>query len=112
MSTSKPDFVLKVGDRLPELQAQLINKKTRKPVADITTATVTARIKLKGTSTWVTITAVTVVDGPKAIVNIAWEAGNTATAGDYDLEFKITFPDTRVMSVPNEGCLLLRISDC
>jgi hypothetical protein len=111
MST-KPDFVLKVDDRLPELQAQLVNKKTRKPVADLTGTVVTFRFKLRGTSTWTSITPVTIVDGPKAIVSVAWGVGDTATAGDYDMEFKITFADTRVMSVPNEGCLLLRISDC
>ena len=109
---SKPDFTLKVGDRLPELQAQLVNKKTRKPVADLTGTVVLFRFKLKGTAVWTSISPVTIVDGPKAIVSVAWEAGNTATAGDYDMEFKITFADTRVMSVPNEGCLLLRISDC
>ena len=107
----KPDYALKVGDTLPKLEAQLINKKTGKPIGDLTGATVVFRFKLPSAAVWTTITTVAILNAAKAIVEVTWVGADTATAGDFDMEFKVTFP-TGVMSVPNVGCLLLRISDC
>jgi hypothetical protein len=107
----KPDFSLKVGDRLPKLEAQLINKKTGKPIGDLTGSTVVFRYKLQSATTWETIAAVAILNAAKAIVEVTWGATDTDTPGDYDMEFQVAFP-TGQMSVPNVGCLLLRIGQC
>jgi hypothetical protein len=108
---SNPDFTLKVDDTLPKLEAQLVNKKTQKPIGDLTGATVVFRYKLQGTSTWTEILTVAIINAAKAIVEVTWAPTDTDTPGDYDVEFKVDFPTGR-MSVPNVGCLLLLIADC
>jgi hypothetical protein len=109
--SQKPDYVLKVGDTLPKLEATLINKKTGQPIGDITSATVVFRYKVRGTAAWVSLNTVAILNGPKAIVEVTWSPGDTSTVGDYDMEFVVTFP-AGVMTVPNVRCLLLRISEC
>lgn len=39
------------------------------------------------------------------LISYEWDAGETDTAGVFDGEFQVTFPDATVQSFPNDGYL-------
>jgi len=51
----------------------------------------------------------TIVDAEQGLVRVDWEAGDTSVAGTMKCEFKITFTDGKVLSVPNNGYFLIHI---
>lgn len=53
----------------------------------------------------------TITDAVNGTVQYAWQAGDTDTAGDYDVEFEITWNDGGVETVPNDSYLTVRIVD-
>jgi hypothetical protein len=60
-----------------------------------------------------------VVDSPAAIitatgtptVEYVWQASDTATAGLYEAEFRVTYADSRIETFPNVGFIAVRISE-
>ena len=45
----------------------------------------------------------TLTDAPNGKVTVAWQAGDTDKSGSFRAEFEITYPDTKKMTVPNDG---------
>lgn len=97
------DLTLKRHDTWPPLKAALeqTNESGGKEAINLTGA---IKVKL------IMKAGATVVEGTCAIVSAAagtleytWAAGDTATAGTYEVEFEIEWTSTHFQSVPNEG---------
>lgn len=102
------EFNIKVGDRLPVLEAQLLDG-NGEPV-DLTTATTVAfRMRAQGSDTPLFTTNCVIISPADGQVEYRWAAGNTATAGPYDGEFVVTWNDTRVQTIPNAGSIKVRV---
>ncbi len=92
------DFTIKANDRLPVLDAVLSNLSG---AINLTTAT---QVRLIMKSPAFTVTGLcTVVDAATGAVRYTWAAGDTANAGDYQLEFEITWPGPKLETVPNDS---------
>lgn len=52
----------------------------------------------------------TVVDGANGKVKYDWADGDTDTAGTYQAEFRITFQDDSVLTVPNDDYITVEVT--
>lgn len=93
------DVTIKQHDNFPYLQATL--KSNGAPI-DLTTA---VSIKFIAKATGGTITGTcTIVGSPTAgVVQYQWGAGDTTLVTDYQVEFEITWPTSKVQTVPNDS---------
>jgi hypothetical protein len=44
-------------------------------------------------------------------VEYSWQAGDTATAGLFEAEFRVTYAGGRIETFPNDGFIAVRISE-
>jgi hypothetical protein len=106
------DFHLKVSDRLPVLEATLMDSQ-RRPI-DVSTATdIKFKMRRSKSDTWIIITATKIDDGTEALrgrVDVPWGASDTDESGTYKGLFKVTLAGL-VLSVPNSGCKSISIED-
>jgi hypothetical protein len=49
-------------------------------------------------------------EGKQALV-YAWEASDTAVAGQYEAEFRLTYPDGSIVTLPTEGFVTVLVSE-
>jgi hypothetical protein len=104
----EPDFFLTVGDRQPVIQATLLDPNAN-PI-DLNGATVAfSMATANGATEGLGGPAAIIGDPTKAVVQYAWDAGDTLTQGDYDAEWIVTFSDGRQMTFPNDRSLRIRI---
>jgi len=102
-------FYIKQGDTSPAILKQFLDASGTK--ANLTGATVKFSMAMVGgvvvinkatatvfVGTLPSGTAVTAADG---WMRYAWLAGNTATAGEANAEFEVTFGDGTIETVPN-----------
>jgi len=68
---------------------------------DLTDVTVVLVIRLKNQTTGAVRRDVTMVDASTGKVEYQLVAEDTATSGEYYLEFEVTFLDNTVLSIPN-----------
>lgn len=47
----------------------------------------------------------------KGKVTYPWVAADVDTPGDYEAEFKVTFPDTKIQRFPTNGYVIVRVTD-
>ena len=100
---SDPRFNIKQGNQLPTLRVQCLDG-DGVPV-DLTTAagqTFSMRHSETGVVK-VSAAACTVVSSTGGIVDYAWAAGDTDTAGDYEGDVTITFPASKASTFPGAG---------
>jgi hypothetical protein len=93
-----PVFYIKRGDTAPDLEV-FLRDADNQPVA-IGGATVRFIMAPVGGGAFIN-RLVTIVDPAAARVKNVWQAGDTATAGDYVAEFQVTFAGGAVQSFPN-----------
>ena len=95
-------FTIGQGDTRPDLISDLTNEQTG-AVIDLTGATVTFSMTLlEATTPTIDAQACTVLDEANGQVQYRFTTTDTATAGDYDAEFEITFADGGIETVPND----------
>jgi len=104
-----PDIALKRNDRLPVLRATLKN-----PDGSAVNLAGTSQrflMRLPG-ATAAKVTGVpTVVDASNGIVQYAWAAADTDTAGTFQAEIEVTFAGGLIQTYPNNGYLSVAIID-
>jgi len=88
----------KQGDTYPPIEATLENKDGT--AINLTGATVAFHTKRAGTV--VTNAAATVTDATGGEVSYTLVAADTAAAGEYEIEWEITFSDGSTQSVPTD----------
>lgn len=97
-----PVFSIKAGDTKPWMSATLQDAH-RRPI-DLTGASIEFHMRPKVVGSDGELTAdAEIVDELKGSVQYQWADGDTDVPGPYDAEFKITFPDGSVESVPNDS---------
>lgn len=103
---SSPAFFLKVGDRLPPIEAILLD--AGGVAVDLTGATVDFVYRKVGETTGVVRTA-TVVDAQTGKVKYDFVAADTTAAGLLDAEWQVTFTGGKKSTFPNHKHLRLQI---
>lgn len=99
------DFTIKRGDNFPYLNATLTDQNG--PI-NLTNAVSVKFIMKMTTGTAVTGTA-TIVSAAAGTVQYQWGASDTNLVGEYNAEFEITWPSTKVETVPNSGYFTVSI---
>lgn len=101
------DFMIKRGDTLPEFERTLTDASG---AVDLSGASVAFRMASRDSGTTVVDRSATIVSASTGIVKYAWQAGDTATAGTYSAEFRVTFGDGRILTFPNVGTMSVEIA--
>lgn len=107
-------FSIKNGDTAPAYVVDLQEDVDTTPVAiDLTDASsVTLKMRTTGTTGAPDLTAaMDVTTAASGRCTYEWQAGDTATAGTYDVEFEIAWSDGTVETVPNSGYLTIIVTD-
>ena len=60
-----------------------------------------ARFHMKSRAGTMVVDAAAVVSDADGILQYLWDAADTATAGNYDAEFEVTYGDSTVETFPN-----------
>ena len=106
---SSPRFVLKAGDTLPVIRAQIVSTFG---AANLTDAVVTFRWWPAGCGCVapevVYEAEATIEDAPKGIVSYAWVAGDTDVPGTYACEWVVE-QDGKQFTAPNDSAVELLI---
>ena len=108
------DWVMKQNDTWPPLgdaTTPVILKDDTGAAINLTGATVKLFIrKADGTGTPLS-RSMTIVNAAAGTVRYDWIAADTATVGDWNFEFQITFGDGKIATVPTVGYYSLQIVD-
>lgn len=95
-------FVIKQGDTLPALRAQLLGPDDQ-PI-DLSVATVEFRMGNH-------VSAAAVIEDPtQGRVRYDWRPGDTNVPGTHYAEFVVTFLGGATQRVPNDGYVLVQIT--
>ena len=110
---SSSSFTIKQNDTLPVLGRRFIDDTGT--VIDLSAAsTVTFRMRRWG-STTLKIEAPAIIVDPLPVVNTddqveyRWITGDTDITGNYEAEFEITFANGKILTVPNDGSMLVSV---
>jgi hypothetical protein len=95
-------FYIKQNDTRPSLYAQLLQDGS---VVDLTGCTVL--FGLRGMDAKEAV----ITDAATGNVRYDWEAEDTATTGNYQAEFEVTFADATVETFPNNDYLTIVIME-
>lgn len=99
-------FRIKRGDLLPELNGTCQDDNG---IVDLTNAvSVRFLMGLPGVTTNKVAAAAAFVSKPAGTVKYTWAGTDTDTVGDYDGEFEVTWPGSKLETFPNRG--FIRIS--
>ena len=99
MSVTK--FYIKQNDTAPAITATLYENSV---AVDLTGATVKFHMGS------IVDAAATVVSASEGKVKYQWQATDTATVGEYNAEFEVTFSDGTIETFPNDGFLRIIIT--
>ena len=89
------DFQIRKGDRLPTLTATLLDA-----AGPINLTGTTVAFKAKSGATLIS-GAATITDAVAGKVEYAWGANDTSIVGAYLAKFEVTYPGSKLLSVPN-----------
>jgi hypothetical protein len=100
-------FVIKQGDTSPDFVADL--KHPDKSAVTLTGATVKFHMRSSRRGSTPIVGNASIVDPLAGRVKYEWAASDTASTGDYEVEFEVTFADGKIETYPNEGYLEVSI---
>lgn len=106
MTTPPWDFITKRNDTEPPISGVV---KNRAGVVDLSGATVRFHMRDAASVSVVDAEADIVGDPAEGIVSYSWQAADTADVGFFSAEFEITFAAGRIMSVPKDRQLKVKI---
>jgi hypothetical protein len=106
MGTCQVDFYLKKGDRLPVMQASLMDSRSR-PIV-IADTTVKFNFKCRKTGMRYSRDAI-ITDALNGVVEYRWTDEDTIVDGFYDAEFVVTYHGGYQMTFPNDRYLVIEI---
>lgn len=92
------EFLIKRNDTGPLLEVQLLDAK-KTPVS-LVGATVVFNMRGEDGTVLVSRAPATVVDANTGVVRFSWRVGDTATAGEHQGEFEVTFANGTIETFP------------
>jgi hypothetical protein len=98
-------FRIKRGDTVPAIRYALFPE-----TVVLTGATVRFKMRARNGSVILDVGAVVVTATGTPTVEYSWQAGDTATAGLYEAEFRVTYADGKIETFPNEGFIQVRVN--
>jgi hypothetical protein len=99
-------FVIKQNDTLPSLEAQLMDSNDNPLNLDLCGV----HFHMSDHKGVVKINRpAQIIDAEKGIVKVDWQDGDTSKDGLYKCEFEVNMPDSKVVTVPNDGYFLIQI---
>lgn len=93
-------FIIKQNDTSPAIRQELTSDGE---VVDLSGASVSFIMEGKFDRT------ASIVDAAAGLVSYSWQAGDTATAGEFRSEWEVTFSDGKVETFPNAGYITIDI---
>jgi hypothetical protein len=99
-------FQIKRGDTSPSLRFVLDPATT-----DLTGAAVRFQMRQRGAALVIDAIAFIVTPSGTPTVQYDWMAADTAIAGSFEAEFRVTYADGSVETFPNAGFLTVRIAE-
>jgi BppU N-terminal domain len=100
------DLTFKKGDRLPAVQATLLDRDG--DAVDLTGATVLFLMRNQVTKAVKVNAAATLVNAALGIVSYAWAAADLDTAGFYEAEFEVTLAGLK-QTYPNDRFINIEV---
>lgn len=94
-------FIIKQGSTLPALASTL--QKSDGTAIDLTASDVTVTMTSASGSVVINEQAVQVISATAGTVQYNWQTGDLDTAGDYNLEFTVTYDAGGVLKVPSRN---------
>lgn len=105
------DFYIKVGNTAPDLQVELLDDDGDPiNISGYSSIKFSMRNQKSGTVI-VDDAAATEISTNPGIIKYEWEAVDTATAGVYEGEFKVVLISGQIITFPNNGYILILISE-
>ncbi len=103
-------FYLKQHDLLPDLRVRLLDDTT---TVDLTNAT-GVQLLMNSRRTGLKVDApMTILDQTSpdtlGVVSYSWAPGDTDTAGDFNAEFQVNWPDGKPQTFPARGHVIVTI---
>ena len=102
-------FYIKQNDTRPIISATLIDGDGS--IANLDGASVVFKMRKVGATVSTVDAAATIADAENGKVTYAWTALNTATVGDYEAEFEVTYAGGGIQTFPNNGYIEIEIVD-
>ena len=103
-------FYIKQNDTRPILTATLIDGDGS--TVNLDGATVSFKMRTEGGTTAVSLAGTTAIaEAAKGKVTYTWAAADTATVGEYEGEFEVTYAGGGVQTFPNSKYIQIEITD-
>jgi hypothetical protein len=99
-------FTIKRGDTSPAIRYAL-----EPATVVLTGATVRFQMRARNGAVLMDVAALVVPATGTPTVEYSWQAGDTATAGLYEAEFRVTYADGKIETFPNEGFIPVRVNE-
>lgn len=99
-------FYIKRGDTSPAIRYALDPAET-----NLTGATVRFQMKLRGGAQVLDAAAQVIAATVTPTVQYNWAAADTATAGQFEAEFRVVYSDGAIETFPNSGFIAIRIGE-
>jgi hypothetical protein len=99
-------FPIKRGDTSPAIRYAL-----EPATVVLTGATVRFQMRARNGAVLMDVAALVVTATGTPTVEYSWQAGDTATPGLYEAEFRVTYADGKIETFPNEGFIPVRVNE-
>ena len=99
-------FLIKRGDTSPAIRYAL-----EPATVVLTGATVRFQMRARNGAVLMDVAALVVTATGTPTVEYSWQAGDTATAGLYEAEFRVTYADGKIETFPNDGFIPVRVTE-
>lgn len=99
-------FTIKQNDTVPALEAQLLDADGKPVNLDMCGVRFHMR---DGYGKKEINRPATIMDVEQGRIRVDWQVGDTDTTGIFKCEFQITFTDSTILTVPNDGYFLVYI---
>lgn len=107
--TISPNFGIKQNDTAPNIMGIL--KDENDEVIDISGASVRFHMSDYAGEEVMIDAEAAIEDAENGVVYYDWQEGDTAEAGEFKAEFEVTYSDGKVETFPNEGYIIIAISE-
>jgi Rib/alpha/Esp surface antigen-like repeat protein len=102
-------FVLKQNDTSPAMRVELFDSVGKR--IDLSGCTVRFLMRAKGATIHKVADTMEFEDAEGGIVIYRWKAADTDTAGNFQAEVEVTYPDNTVETFPRGGYIGVKVLD-